>query len=271
MIDRSKLRTRIRMKANLVFESAFHIGSGKEGDMATDMGVLRDQSSGEPILPGSSLKGKFRATAEQLAGHLNLSACLLDMSLSGVECVTDENYRRKCHPEYQKLSNENKKLQWVDAQICDVCRLFGSPMHASRIFFSDGQLKHWSGNPELRDGVCLDRDSETARPNMKYDFEVIPNGTVFGLQLDMENPEEQELALVGAVLAEWEQGFRLGGKTSRGLGLARLESLQVERVDLSDREQLGNYLLHKKMTPSPELFTEALEMVLETQGGQADA
>jgi CRISPR-associated RAMP protein (TIGR02581 family) len=271
MIDRATLRTKVRLTADLVFESAFHIGSGQEGEMATDMGVLRDQSSGEPLLPGSSLKGRFRATAEQLAVHLGLSACLLDMSLSSVECVTDENYRRKHHQEYQKLPNENKKLQWLNEHICGVCRLFGSPMHASRILFSDGKLQYWSGTPEIRDGVCLDRDSETARPNMKYDFEVIPNGAVFSLQLDLENPEEEELALVGAVLAEWEQGFHLGGKTSRGLGLARLDSVHVEMVDYSDREQLGNYLLHKKMTPCPELFTHALENMLQTQGGQADA
>lgn len=271
MIDRSQLQTKVRLTADLVFESAFHIGSGQEGEMATDMGVLRDQGSGEPILPGSSLKGRFRATAEQLAGHLKLSACLLDMSLSGVECVTDENYRRQNQSNYQQLDNELKRLQWIDARICGVCRLFGSPMHASRIFFSDGQLKQWSGSPEIRDGVCLDRDSETARPNMKYDFEVIPSGAVFGLQIDLENPEEHERALVGAVLAEWEQGFHLGGKTSRGLGLARLDSVHVEMVNFANREQLGDYLLNKNMTSSPDLFSQALEHVLQNQGGQTDA
>jgi CRISPR/Cas system CSM-associated protein Csm3 (group 7 of RAMP superfamily) len=188
-----------------------------------------------------------------------------------VECVTDENYRRQNQSDYQKSANELERVKWIEARICDVCRLFGSPMHASRIFFSDGKLKYWSGAPEIRDGVCLDRDSETARPQMKYDFEVIPSGAVFSLQLDLENPEEKELALVGAVLAEWEQGFRLGGKTSRGLGLAHLDSVHVEKVDFSDREQLGSYLLYKKMTLCPELFTHAVENVLQTQGGQLNA
>lgn len=267
MNDRHELKTKITIHGRLAFETAFHIGSGREGEMATDMGVLLEQGSGRPILPGSSLKGKFRATAERLAGYLGLSACLLDTGLSGVNCVTDEAYRRERHKEFQNLQNDKAKLDWLAENICGVCALFGSPLHASRIFFSDGRLKDWSGAVEIRDGVSLDRDSETARDGLKYDFEVVPAGAAFALRMDLENPSQAELALVGAVLAEWNHGVRLGGKTSRGLGLARLDDLDVSQVDYTDPDQRMAFFLERKMAQVPTLFNDALGAVLRSQGG----
>ncbi|HHC25089.1 MAG TPA: CRISPR-associated RAMP protein, partial [Desulfobacterales bacterium] len=86
-------KRKVRITGNLVFETAFHIGSGKEGELAADMGVLLEPD-GRPILPGSSLKGNFRSFAERLSDYLGLKACLLDSDLSGVKCVSDETYRK---------------------------------------------------------------------------------------------------------------------------------------------------------------------------------
>ena len=265
------MEKKVRLAGEIVFQTSFHIGSGREGEMSTDMGVLREPGSGRPVLPGSSLKGIFRSTAEKLAVHLGMTACFLDMSLSNIQCVTDEEFRRGHYDGFKKLVTEKDKLKWLDNKICDVCRLFGSPLHGSRIFFSDGLLKYWSGATEIRDGVCLDRDSETARPNMKFDYEVVPSMSSFEVQIDVENPDDQELALIGAVLAEWQQSFKIGGKTSRGLGLAVFKSVQVDAVDFSDMEQLSSYLLHKKMTSEPDLLQQALKTVLQNKGGQAHA
>jgi CRISPR-associated RAMP protein (TIGR02581 family) len=268
MNDRHTLERKITIKGRLAFDTAFHIGSGREGEMATDMGVLLEQGSGRPILPGSSLKGKFRATAERLAGYLGLSACLLDTGLSGVKCVTDEAYRQLKHDDFRTMKNDQDKLNWLAGNVCGVCALFGSPLHASRIYFSDGRLEDWSGAVEIRDGVSLDRDSETARDGLKFDFEVVPAGAAFALQIDLENPSQTELALVGAVLAEWNHGVRLGGKTSRGLGLARLDSLDLSQVDYTDPDQRLAFFLERKMTPVPKLFDDALGAVLRSQGGE---
>ncbi len=268
MNDRHTLEKKIIIEGRLAFDTAFHIGSGREGEMATDMGVLLEQGSGRPILPGSSLKGKFRATAERLAGYLGLSACLLDTGLSGVNCVTDEAYRRDRLKEFQKLKDDKNKLNWMAGNVCGVCALFGSPLHASRIYFCDGRLEDWSGAVEIRDGVSLDRDSETARDGLKYDFEVVPAGAAFALRMDLENPSQAELALVGAVLAEWNHGVRLGGKTSRGLGLALLDDLDVRQVDYTNPDQRLTFFLERKMTPAPKLFDDALGAVLRSQGGE---
>ncbi|CAN2041392.1 CRISPR-associated protein Csm3 [Candidatus Magnetomoraceae bacterium gMMP-15] len=271
MNNYKKFNKKVRITGNLTFETAFHIGSGKEGELATDMGVLRELD-GRPILPGSSLKGNFRAFAERLAEYLGLTACLFDSELSGIKCVTDEKYRKSIIDEkkhksvedyFKELKSEKKKLDWLDQNTCDICKLFGSPMQTSRIYFSDGELISWGRSLQIRDGVCIDRDTETARHGAKYDFEVVPKGAVFSTSIELENPNDEDFAIVGAALAEWENGFRLGGFTSRGLGKVRFLDKKIDQIDYSDPNQLKTYLIERKMTEADDsLFTDSLELQL---------
>ncbi|MFW6242441.1 MAG: CRISPR-associated RAMP protein Csx7 [Thermodesulfobacteriota bacterium] len=257
----SLLEQKVRITGQLTFETAFHIGSGKEGELATDMGVMKDHLD-RPVLPGSTLKGCFRATAERLAEYLGASACLLDTELSEVNCVTDQKYFSRKKTEFQELEDERAKLNWIDEHVCRVCRLFGSPVQSSRIFFSDGILQPGNNSFLVRDGVSLDRDSGTARHGIKYDFEVAAADAVFDIVIDLENPDDTDLALVAAVLAEWDNGFRIGGFTSRGLGRVRLHDTQVMKVDLRDADQRTAYLLKREMTPADDLLTDAIGLAL---------
>uniref|UniRef100_A0A7C4ML54 CRISPR-associated RAMP protein n=1 Tax=Desulfatirhabdium butyrativorans TaxID=340467 RepID=A0A7C4ML54_9BACT len=257
----TSLREKVRILGTLTFGTAFHIGSGKEGDLATDMGVIKDER-GWPVLPGSTLKGAFRATSERLAHWLQLKACLMDTMLSGIHCVGDQGEFQKVNDDFRNLTSEKQKLHFLEKHTCDVCRLFGTPMHASRIFFSDGELADWKGVYQIRDGVVIDRDSHTARPKLKYDFEAVSKETAFHIQIDIENPTESELALVGAVVSEWQCGVRIGGFTSRGLGQAILENVQVQKVDFSNPDHLKSYLLKRQFQQDDQLLDAALENVL---------
>jgi len=267
MLEQAKmLLKRVMISGDLEFDTAFHIGSGREGLLSTDMGVLLDAND-RPILPGSSLKGNFRSTAERLAPHLGLSACLLNSGLSGVNCITDETYRNTRHQEFKDLKEETKKITWLTRETCAVCKLFGSPYQGSRIFFSDGSLKqHDLTGVQLRDGVCIDRDSGTAVNQMVYNFEVVAREVGFSTTIELENPSDAELALVGAVLAEWQAGFRIGGFTSRGLGKVRLTDVNVRQVDYTNPEQLKAYLVHRRMTEAPRLFEDSLDRHLTAKG-----
>jgi CRISPR-associated RAMP protein (TIGR02581 family) len=272
MINHS-FKQKVRISGILEFKTAFHIGSGKEGELSSNMGVLLEPD-GRPILPGSTLKGSFRTFAERLAEYLELTACLMDTSLSQtVNCVsglTDQAIRKDWYEQFKKITNESQKYEFLKNHVCDVCHLLGSPMHASRIFFSDGTLIHWSGGLQVRDGVCIDRDTETAREGAKYDFEAVPCGATFKITIDIENPEEHELALIGAVLAEWKNGFRLGGFSSRGLGKVSFTVTTIEQVDYTDRTQLKNFLLDNQMTSAKELLDNALRKYLEKGGPHAE-
>lgn len=270
MNNRTRFQNKVKIEGTLTFQTAFHIGSGKEGEMTAGMGVLLE-TDGRPILPGSTLKGCFRSFAERLSEYLGLTACLLDNTLSGATCFTgifEQQERKVKYDAFKKINEEDKKLDWIEKNTCDICQLFGSPLQASRIFFSDGKLTNWVDRLQIRDGVCIDRDSETARHGAKYDFEVAPAETQFGITIELENPDENELALVGAVLTEWQEGFRLGGFTSRGLGRVMLSDTTVLKVDYSDPGQLKSYLLKREMQSVDSLLSVNLEKVLNKQGGK---
>lgn len=237
------LRSRIRITSALVFETAWRIGSGREGETMSDLGVVRDPD-GQPVLPGSSLKGRLRSTCEALAYALDLSACMLDREASGVDCASDVSYYPTVREEYREASQQGleSRLQWIDDHTCDVCKLFGSPVQAGHLRISDGALREWAAVVQVRDGVVIDRDSHTAVDGLKYDYEVVPPGSRFGLCIDLENADDRDLALLGAALFEWRAGSSIGGFTSRGLGRFHLEEIELLGVDLSDPAQRVRFL-----------------------------
>ena len=53
-------------------------------DDERSLGVVLDPN-GQPVLPGSSLKGRLRSTCEAVAHALNLRACMLSCAASGRE------------------------------------------------------------------------------------------------------------------------------------------------------------------------------------------
>ena len=237
------LRQKNRVTASLVFETAWRIGSGKEGETMSDLGVVLDPS-GQPVLPGSSLKGRLRNTCETLAHALGLRACMLNRDASGVNCTSDVNYYRKVREAYREASQKglHERLQWIDDHTCNVCGLFGSPVQAGRLRVSDGALKEWASVVQVRDGVVIDRDSQTAVDRLKYDYEVVPPGSRFELCIDLENPSHQNMALLGAALFEWHSGSSIGGFNSRGLGRFHLEEIKLLGIDLSDPAQRVKFL-----------------------------
>ena len=239
-----QLEKKIRLTASLVFDTAWRIGSGKEGQTMSNLGVMID-SKGQPILPGSSLKGKLRSTCEVLSHALGLRACMLNYAASGVSCTSDINYySRVLRQAYQNALEQGlqARLKWIEDNTCDVCKLFGSPVQTSRLWISDGTLKEWASVMQVRDGVVIDRDSQTAVDNLKYDYEVVPPDSRFGLCIDLENPTDSDLALLGAALFEWCAGSSIGGFTSRGLGRFHLKDVKLSGVDMRNSEQRVNFL-----------------------------
>lgn len=246
------LRQKNRLTASLVFDTAWRIGSGKEGETMSDLGVMMD-TKGQPILPGSSLKGKLRSTCEALAHALGLSACMLDSDASGVSCTSDvryysnvlrDKYQQVLRDRYPRASQQGlqARLQWIDENTCDVCKLFGSPVKAGRLWVRDATLVEWADVVQVRDGVVIDRDSQTAVNRLKYDYEVVPSGSRFAICIELENPTYQDMALLGVALFEWHAGSSLGGFTSRGLGRFRLEDIKFSGVDMNDPAQRVKFL-----------------------------
>jgi CRISPR/Cas system CSM-associated protein Csm3 (group 7 of RAMP superfamily) len=102
----------------------------------------------------------------------------------------------------------------------------------------------WFGQYQERDGVAIDRDTETASEGKLYDYQVVPGGTDFDFKAVVENAEDWELGLLMIGLNQFEtEKIPLGGGRSRGLGVVRLDIDQMRWVDVKDNpEYLLNYL-----------------------------
>lgn len=256
-VDRMKMKKRIKIEALLTFESGWRVGSGREGMAGSDLGLLRN-SQGLPTLPGTSLKGRLRSTCESLAHALDQTACCLDSLASGVDCISDvKNYFPAVNAQYQSRKTFDGRMQWLEQHTCDVCKLFGSPLHASRIRVSEGVLKENSVNSvQVRDSVVLDRDSHTAVDGLKYDYEVSQAGTEFEIEIELQDASDQELALIGAALMDWSDGVSVGGFTSRGLGHAKFAVSRLLSVDFTNANQRLQWLMGRTINERYQLETD---------------
>ena len=247
-----KLTSRVTIRGMLIAETGLHIGAGSSSidPSATDSPVIRD-GRGLPFIPGSSLKGALRAHLESVVRSLSrtgfescdpLADPCIPSEKRGVKAGIKE-IKEKAEKDATSDGQLNRVLydDLVTAQIenqsCIVCQLFGSPWLSSRVLIRDSFVAepHLAGRVELRDGVGIDRDTETARKGVKYDFEVIPATTSFLVEIVVENADDDLAGLFAVGLREMEQGrVALGGKATRGLGVVRLTTTEIELIDGSD-------------------------------------
>lgn len=227
-IDFTAFHSRLRVRGILRAETALRIGSGGGGSPTEhDLPVLKDQYN-RPYIPGSSFKGAYRAHLERLLRGMNETlACAstsrprLPETLNG--CLTQgdvDKLKEKYEKDPAGLSRE------ILHRSCWTCSLLGAPWLASKVFIRDMAVHPatWFDHYLIRDGVAIDRDTETAAEGLKYDFEAVPSGTEFHFEMVIENASQAELGLALLGLREFEAGYvSLGGAASRGLGRVYLE------------------------------------------------
>jgi len=230
--------------------TGLHIGSGWS-DPRTDATIVKDLEN-RPFIPGSSLKGALRSAVEQLAGSIpGVSSCQLS-DTSGVRCISTDRDWQQEYNERRERATEEELLAYLEGKVCDTCLLFGSPVLASKLIVSDLPMVTGDNTTEIRHGVGIDRDTETAREGVKFDFETVPSQRVFALEMILDNPTDTDLGLLAAGLREMELGMiPLGGSSSRGVGRCRLEIRRIVEIDLGSRAGLRGYLLESEL-PSPD-------------------
>lgn len=231
--------SRVRLAGILTAETALRVGAGRStAIIGSDLPVVRDGLD-LPYIPGSSFKGALRAGIEALLRAVDPRRACNPLDEDEV-CVAAEGIQR-----WERARREGKLTDLQVAQkiydaSCDACRLFGSNGIAARVLIRDLLVDKelWFGQYEVRNGVSIERDTETAAAGRLYDFEVVPAGTQFRFELVVENPEPWQLGLLLAGLRTFIQGeASLGGARSRGLGRVRLqltERTQVTAASLLD-------------------------------------
>jgi CRISPR-associated RAMP protein (TIGR02581 family) len=215
-----ELKNRYVLKGTLRGEEGLHIGTGVPG-VDTDAPFIRQGN--RPFLPGSSLRGAMRSTVERLVRSLwGPAACctLFSDPSAGNDCwAGNEDKRKKLEQATSEGEGLRRDLVQGKGRLCPVCQLFGSTIMAARLKVTDARLKQ-DQEPVRRDGVGIDRDTETAAEQIKYDFEVLDRGCEFAFSLHLENADDNDLA-----------GMDVGGKKSRGLGRVKLTDYSVEYFD----------------------------------------
>ncbi len=244
LYDTFQNRTIIHGK--LVAVDPLHIGSsGKEtlNPIDVDNSVLKD-AKGDPLIPGSSIKGVVRSRFEAVMRSIGENVCDVFAQEDENICVTNQSLR---NIENDKERTRAEKAQEMYGKSCVVCQLFGGKAVAGKIRFKDcTYLGEKPCEIERRDGVGIDRETGAAKCGAKYDFEIIPKGTEFDFSMIAENLDEQQqryLKLIlrmlqGNLLGEDAEDYlAVGGKTTRGLGRIRLEEITTETITAQELKQ----------------------------------
>ena len=218
--------------------TAVHVGSGQGNELADSL--LRRDTEGNVLIPGTAIAGALRAMLTRLAPRLGHALC--------VELLPPKKH-------------EARKQKGCD---CAVCRLFGdvepsdeaggegekSTSAASRLLvFNACPSEGTVAQALVRDGVGIDRASGTAAraTGAKFDMETLPAGAKLTLRMELREPDPGEQAederLLAVALAEWQAGrAHLGGDVARGLGAFKLKDLQYGERDLDDEDGLMAFL-----------------------------
>lgn len=251
--DMSTFTSRFYYKGKLVFDSAHRIGAERSLAVdAPDTPVLRTVD-GQPYIPGSSIKGAWRSYTEAVLRALqdrnNHGRFASDPIEQGTEPrwgLTDEKVR-KIKQEHRR--DKTKTEAALDARLRDEStwtgRVFGNAALSAKIFMKDAIIEPESWvRTEIRDGVGIDRDSGRAGDGLKYQFEVVPAGAKFTLEVVVENASPAELGLVVMGIKAFERReILLGGGKSRGLGWCHLESNNWKDCRYITKDNLLEHLL----------------------------
>ena len=230
-----KFQSRLNLEGKVETLTAIRIGAGRStSPVGTDLPVMRDAAD-FPYIPGSSFKGVLRSYVESiLRGFTFGKAIVCDPTTEGESCITasDMNGFRAARQQ-NKWDDERFSKEILD-QTCWVCQLFGSSWYASRLQIRDLQVQRdlWFGQYQQRDGVAIDRDTETTSKGKLYDFEVVPAGVKFDFEAIIDNASDWQLGMLYLGLSAFKNGeLTIGGGSSRGLGVIELSLDSASYID----------------------------------------
>jgi len=171
---------------------------------AVDSPVIRDAMTGEPMLPGSSLKGKMRTLlAKAIKNHYITQECVNDPDELKRLFGTAGNSRRG-----EKV--KGARLQFADAFLLNA-----------------DALKKRGGMTEVKFENTINRITSVAMPRQ---IERVVRGAEFGIQMvyDMEVAEEikEDFENIAKALKLLSMDY-LGGHGSRGYGKVAFSGFEL--------------------------------------------
>lgn len=216
------------------------IGAGNDSFDPTEVKspVVKDYV-GNPIIPGSSLKGVLRNTVERI-----LKNDVFKGQWEVCDIFSDSKNICNSSKSVEKLKDESKSeaelAQNIYDNCCDVCKLFGGHNFAGKLQIKDLNLCD-NEKPRFgyRDGIGIDRDTGSSRDGAKYNYEIVEAGSKFDFYMLADNLEIKQEKLFNLIIKLLEDGeISVGGKTSRGLGQVILKN---KNIKLINKDNLAEY------------------------------
>ena len=217
------------LEATLILETGLHIGGGDSEIHigGIDNEVIKHPVSGEPYIPGSSLKGKIRSLLEWKSGAVQ------EAPLGKTEYDRAQNEQQQAVKAILQLFGISGDTQNED---------FQKEIGHTRVSFWDCPLNKDYADRLREDNLPLteaksenriNRIAGTADPRQT---ERVPAGAQFDFKLtvkqfDGDDEALSDTLLQGLKLLEWDS---LGGSGSRGYGKVKLQNLRKNGEDISE-------------------------------------
>jgi len=204
------IRERWIIEGKLMLETPAHFGNG-DADALTDMPLIFDEVSNEPLLPGTSIAGALR------------------------------NYLREVEMDYGISFPESENKLGVEKERGLLStKLFGGYRgdddgEQSPLIVHDALGK--SAGFELRDGVKIDAETRTAEDQKKFDIQLLSAGTTFDLRFEFllaksADDEKLKQALATPLMGLANGEITLGARKSRGFGQVTVAKWNIRVYNL---------------------------------------
>ena len=216
--------------ATFTLESGLHIGAGDSEIHigGIDNSVVKHPITGEPYIPGSSLKGKIRSLLEWKSGAVQ------EDPLGKKEYDRSEGAQKDAVKHILQLFGVSGDTQDED---------FQKHIGHTRLAFWDCPLDPTYAQEqrdndrlytEAKSENSINRISGTAEHPRQT--ERVPAGAKFRFRLTLKQYDGDDDALLhtlltGLKLLEWDS---LGGSGSRGYGKVRFDNLELDGKNISD-------------------------------------
>lgn len=199
------------------------IGAGDQPQSTVDSPLIR--IGGEPVIPGSSLKGALRSNLEAILAQRGVAVC--------VPYTAIPNDIRKSGRTGQYLQDIGRlNTCKPNEEICPICQMFGTAGGAQglsgHVIVLDARLKD-TFDPAIlteRTHVAITRDTRAQAGGALVSVEAVDAGVEFSGIIRLVNPEDW---MVGAILRGLEVlGYLgVGAKKTSGYGQLQVEPQQV--------------------------------------------
>ena len=222
------------LTADLILESGRHIGAGDSEIHigGIDNSVVKHPISGEPYIPGSSLKGKIRSLLEWKSGAVQeeplgkkeydrsggaqQTAVKHILQLFGISGDTGNDEAGK---KFQQEIGHTRLAFWD----CPLDPAYAQEQRDNDRLYTEAK----SENRINRIAGTAEHPRQTER---------VPAGAKFRFKLtlktfDGDDATLRQTLLTGLKLLEWDS---LGGSGSRGYGKVRFDNLELDGKNISD-------------------------------------